>query len=285
MPLSEMKIQSVILLAVVFLVFSRCNKKSEEPYSNVDIVMDNAQAALYFHTVFCEAESAWAFADINEYEEKTDTEGTDLNFKKLTYSHVSETKDSVVIEYQDWELTNHLSLTGKIIVTFDTISYRIDSKTASVLLSDFSINRQTVVGEATIRYRKTSAKPNGQYVYNLLNGAHIREAGTSAMLISCVISNGEYERIEGNDTLDDVWAFSGVMSGTLHDDPNLKYTNTVSATLSIDGKNIDVRTHYTMNCITAYQGLAQIKIAKRPDIFYIYNCSKLEFESTTHNIH
>ena len=283
-----MKIQRIIILAVVIAALIQCKKNPEEPYSNEKIVMDNAQAALYFHTVFCEAEFAWAFADINKYEDIT---LSDDPKRKLSYWHNSNEKanDSVAIEYNDWVLNNHLSLSGTIIVTFSNdSSYRKDRKTASVLLSDFSINRQSVVGEATITYRKTTTNPNDQYVYTLLNGSFIREAGTSAMLISCVIANGQYERIEGNETLaqndDDVWAFSGVMTGMLHDDPNLKYTNTVTATLSVNGVNEDVRVYYTMDCRTAYQGLSQIRIAKRPDIIFEYGCSKLYFESTTHHI-
>lgn len=283
-----MKIQRIIILAVVFAALCQCKKNAEEPYSNIDIVMDNAQAALYFHTVFCEAEYAWAFADINKYEDKT---VSDDPKRKLSYWHNSNEKanDSVAIEYNDWVLKNHLSLSGTIIVTFSNdSSYRKDRKTASILLSDFSINGQSVVGEATISYRKTATNPNDQYVYTLFNGSSIRETGTSAMLISCVIANGQYERIEGNDTMaqndDDVWAFSGVMTGSLHDDPNLKYTNTVTATLTINGVNEDVRIYYTMDCVTAFQGISQIKIAKRADIIYAYGCSELYFESTTHHI-
>ena len=280
-----MKIHRIIILAVFFVTFSQCKKSPEEPYSNENIVMDNAQAALYFHAVFCEAENAWAFAHINDYEEKTDGDSK----KKLTYLHGSKNKDSVAIEYHDWELKHHLSLTGKIIVTFDNdSSYRKDSKTAGILLSEFSINGQTVVGEAAIRYRKTTTNPNDQYVFTLLNGSAIRETG-NAMLISCIISNGQYERIEGNETIaqddDDVWAFSGVMTGTLHDDPNLKYTNTMSATpYMLNNETKDGKLRYRMDCSTASEGSSLIKIAKRPDIIYFYGCSELYFESTTHHI-
>ena len=282
-----MKIQRIIILAIVFFALSHCKKNSDEPYSNIDIVMDNAQAALYFHTVFCEAEYAWAFADINDYEDIT----VDDPKRKLKYWHSSEekTNDTVTIEYNDLVLKNHLSLTGTIIVSFDNdSSYRKNQKKANLLLSDFSINGQKVVGEASITYRVTTNNPNDQYVYTLLNGSAIHETGTSAMLISCVISNGQYERIEGNETTaqndDDVWAFSGAMTGMLHDDPNLKYTNTVTPTLLVNGENIDAKVYYNANCITASQGNSQIKIAKRPDIIYAYGCSELYFESTTHHI-
>ena len=289
MSLSEMKIQKIIILAIVFVSLSQCKKNTEESYSNLNIVMDNAQAALYFHTVFCEAENAWAFADINKYEDKTDVSDTK---KKLTYFHSIKDKgnDSVAIEYQDWELKNHLSLTGKIIVTFDNdSSYRVNQKRANVLLDDFSINGQTVAGEATITYRKTATNPNDQYTYTLLNGSYICETGTSAMLITCVIANGQYERIEENETIaqddDDVWAFSGVMTGTLHDDPNLKYKNTVPATpYTLNDEPKDGKIRFTKNCKTAGEGSSQIEIAKRPDIIYFYGCSELYFESTTHHI-
>jgi len=285
-----MKIQRIIILAVVFVVLSQCKKNTEEPYSNVDIVMDNAQATLYFHTVFCEAEYAWAFADINKYEDKTIADPK----RKLTYLHNSKEKanDSVAIEYNDYVLKNYLSLTGKIIVTFDNdSSYRKISKKASILLDDFSINGQSVIGEATITYRKTATIPNDQYTYTLLNGANIREAGTSAILISCVIANGQYERIkennnpDGDDDDDNIWVYTGDMTGTLLNDPNLKYTNTVPASsYTLNGETKDGKIRFTKDCSIASEGLSLIKIAKRPDILYFYNCEELYFESTEHHI-
>ena len=63
-----MKIRNIILLTIAIVSLCDCSKDTpEEPYSNKDIVEVNAQAALYFHTVFREAENAWAFINSKEY--------------------------------------------------------------------------------------------------------------------------------------------------------------------------------------------------------------------------
>ena len=277
-----MKTGNIILLAAV-LVLCQCKKDSEEPYPNENIVMDNAQAALYFHTVFREAEYAWAFIDSKGYKEGTYTDDANrvAGSKELIYN---ENTKIVTIKYHIWE-TNHLTLAGSMDVKFGVSSYRDDGQIANVYLTDLSINWQTVVGESAIKYRKGENSANDYYMYTLLEGAAIHEEGGSMpVLISSTITNGQYERIEGCETLmqgDDLWAFSGVMTGLLHNDPNLKYTNTVIPNYTLNGESKNGRIYYTMNCKLAKQGFSQITIAKRPDIFFEYDCSKYNFVSVT----
>lgn len=293
-----MKIQKIIISVIACVALSQCKKDSEESYSNENIVIDNAQASLYFHTVFREAEDAWAFIHSKDYEKGvyTDPANTSAVYKTTSFTAESETKDSVFIEYHDWK-PNHVTLTGRIIVVFDNdSSYRKDGKTANVILSGFSINGQNVAGESTMRYRK-AANNNDQYTYTLLNGSAICEKGNSMpVLISCAIANAQYERVKGSKPLeseedddegeeddeDDVWAFSGTMSGMLHNDPNLKYTNTVTATpYMLNDETKNGRVHFTKDCRTASEGISQVRISGRPDIVYIYVCSYIYFESTT----
>ena len=285
-----MKTIKTCILAVVLVALSQCKKDSQEPYSNENIVMDNAQAALFFHTVFREAEYAWAFIHRQKYEEKTytDSASTATVYKKLTYEpykNIETKKNMVTIEYHEWE-SNGLLLRGNIFVVFDNdSSYRKDGKLANVELKDFSINGQNVVGEATLKYRKAASNPDtskDQYTYTLLNGAAIYGKDYSKkVLVTSAISNGQYERTEGYKTLtqdDDVWVYvSGEMKGTLHDDPKLKYTNTVTATYM----NKDAKVYYTMDCKPASQGFSIIKITGRPDIVYWYRCDQIFFGSVT----
>jgi hypothetical protein len=244
MQVSKMKTTKIIVLSVALVALSQCKKNPPEPYSNEKIVMDNAQAALYFHTVFREAENAWAFIHDREYVEKTytDSASTQAVFKKLTYGPYKDvvTKKMMTIEYNEWE-SNQLLLRGQMDVIFDKdSSYRKDGKIANVELKDFSINGQNVVGEVTLKYKKSASNPDvppkDQYTFTLLNGAAICEKDySSTVLISCAIANGQYERTTGYGTLDqedDVWIFSGATTGMLRNDPNLKYTNTVIASIT-----------------------------------------------------
>ena len=277
-----MKLKNIIILAA-FVFLCQCKKNPEEPYSNLDIVRDNAQAGLYFHAVFREAENAWAFINSIGYKEGTypDAANQPSIYKEMAYN---DSTDIVTIEYRAWP-TNHLLLSGCIKLRFDTCSYRIDGKLANVYLSDFSINGQSVVGESSIRYRKVANNTNDNYTFILLDGTAIHKQGRSMpVLISSTMANGQYERIKGNETFsqdDDIWAFSGVMTGMLHNDPNLKYTNTVIPTVTINGENEDIRIYYSMNCKFAQKGFSHITFPKRPDINFLYNCSEYIFDSVT----
>lgn len=278
----------IIFAAIIFLC--QCKKDPAEPYSNENIVMDNAQATLYFHTIFREAENAWAFINDKNYQKGTyQDEGSRLTIsKKLTYD-----EKTVTIEYNAWE-TNHLNLSGSITVSFGISSYRKEGSVANIYLTDFWINQQSVVGGSSIKFIKKVAgkekeeKNKDNYTFTLLEGAAIYRKGYSMpLLISCTIAKGgEYERTKGNETLkqdDDEWVYSGVMTGMLRDDPDLKYTNTVLNTYTDDkGDRIDGKIVFTNNCITAKQGVSEIKIAKRPNIVFWYDCNGCFFGSVTH---
>ena len=273
----------ITFAAIIFLC--QCKKNPEEPYPNENVVMDNAQAALYFHTIFREVENAWAFVDSMDYRDGPypDEASKSTFYKKLTYDGNAEI---VTIEYNAWE-TNHLFLWGTITVSFNVDSYRREGKIAHVLLTDFAINQQYVEGQVSIKFNKRTGD-NDNYTFTLLEGAAIHEYGHAMpVLISCTISNGQYERTEGNKTLiqdDDVWVYTGVMTGMLHNDPNLKYTNTVNTTSPYEENGVrkDGKIYYSMNCMFAEQGLSQITIPKRPTIVYLYGCSGYFFESVTH---
>jgi len=293
-------VKNFIILAAIILL-CQCKKNPEAPYSNENIVMDNAQAALYFHTIFREVENAWALVDSMEYKKGKYSfkSNRSSSGKELTYD-----EKNVAIGYNNWE-TGHLYLSGTITASIGYGSYRKEGSIANVYLTDFSINQQYVVGGSSIKFiKKVEGKEkevenngkvmeyNDTYTFTLLEGAAIYEYGYSMpVLISCTIANGQYERAEGNTTFeqdDDVWVYSGVMTGMLHDDPNLKYTNTVNPTstyeMTVDGKIIKIngKVQYSTKCRFAEQGLSNIKIAKRPDIDFIFNCSGYHFFSVTH---
>ena len=280
-----MKVKSTnIVLFVAIICLCQCKKDKEVPYPSESIVKDNAQAAVYFHTVFREAENAWALIDSVHYEEGVykDPANTITMYKELKYTESTKT---VVIDYNAWK-TNNLLLIGRIIIDFGKDSYRRNAMPATVKLSDFSINGQDVVGESTITFTGNSEKD--LYAYSLIDGTAIRERGVSMpVLISGTISKGQYERIEGRETFsqeDDVWAYQGVMKGQLHNDPNLNYTNTVLATsmYTVNGESRNGKIHYCMDCKTARQGMSQIKISGRSDITFAYDCSGYDFLTVTH---
>jgi len=284
------KIKNIILFLFAAIVFlSQCKEKSEEPYPNEYIVGDNAQAALYFHAIFREAENVWAYIDSMGYAEGVyrvpESPSTEYKLLNCTEDEdKTKNTNTVIVEYNDWKI-NRLSLAGTIRVIFtNDSSYRKNGKVANVYLDDFSINGQDVVGESTIKFTGNSTKD--LYTYTLLNGSAIYQQGSSKpVLISGAISNGQYERVEGMETFsqdDDVWSFHGVMTGQLRNDPDLKYTNTVSATYTEDGQNKDGKVYYDMDCTTAQKGRSLIKIKGRPDILYEYDCSRCIFQTVAH---
>ena len=283
-----MKIRSIVIYIIVIISLSGCKKNnSEEFYPNENIVQDNAQAALYFHTIFREAENAWATIHSKNYVSGsyTDPANTLTSYKKFDYD--KETK-TVSISYNAW-VSDDLLLIGFISVKFGENTYRMKDQIADVLLTDFSINGQNVAGDFSIKYRVVENSANDHYTYSKrFDAAAIHEQGSSTVLISGAITNGQYERTEGGDTLlqdDDVWAYSGVMTGILRNDPNLQYTNTVLTTYTtVNGKveNGTIIYKFGLDCTTAFAGVAQIKITGYSDIIYGYDCTKNYFVSTTH---
>ena len=279
-----MKASNAIILTAIFFL-CQCKKDSEQSYSNESIVLDHAQAALYFHTIFREAENVWAFVDSMKYQEGSYPQAANPSMgSKLFICHGNDKSKNIDIQYDAW-LTQHFRLTGTIRLEVDTFSYRKNAKEARVRLNDFSINGQAVAGESVIKYRKMANKTNDSYTFTLLEGTVIYEAGVSMpVLISGIINNGQYERIEGSETWvqeDDVWAFSGVMTGMMHENPNLKFTNTVNSTYTVNNETKDGRVYYSMKCNFGDNGLSHIKIPKRSDIIFGYGCSELYFETVT----
>lgn len=275
-----MKTGNTLLLLFAIILLANCKKKPEEPYSVDNILTDNALAAVYFHTVFREAENTWALVDsiIKYVSETYEIPANRPASKTLTYNADT---DTVTVKYNEWKTGGHL-LSGTMYITFLKDAYRVGDAKADVKLDDFSINGQTVTGESRITYKKVNNSQTDHFSYTLLDGAAIREKGTSMpVIITGIISNGQYNRIEGGETLeqeDDIWEYSGRMTGTLGKALSMKYANEVQS--SFQGENGTV--HFTTDCKFAEQGIAKITIARRPDIFYGYYCSGVYYETVTH---
>lgn len=274
-----MKTENTLLLFFAIILLICCSKKSEEPYSVDNILTDNVLATVYFHTIFREAENAWAFIDSVKYKSGTYEIPLERSASKiLTYKEDNKT---VAIEYNTWTSGGHF-LVGNMYVTFDKNVYRVDGVKADVKLSDFSINGQAVTGESRITYKKVNNSDNDHYTFTLLDGSAIRERGISMpVLITGIISNGQYERLEGGKTFtqkDDVWKYSGKMTGTLGKGLSLKYTNEIQSL--IDGEDRTVR--FTTECDFAKQGVSKITITGRPDILYEYGCYVVNYFTVTH---
>jgi len=237
-------------------------------------MLDNAQAMLFFHTIFREAENAWAFVHEKNYESFTFTDEKNPTITKK-YIYDTANKD-ITITYRAW-VTNKLLLVGTIRVRFEINSYLSDGMLANIFLPDFSINGHDVRGESSIR-----RSSDNKYVFNFVDGS-IHEQGVSMpVLITGNIDNGQYERIEGGDKFsqdDDVWAYSGTMTGMLHEEPKLTYTNKV---IDENDATISGTVYFTMNCKTIEKGVSLITIPERPDIIYGYYCSEVRFISVKH---
>ena len=274
-----MKIRNIILFLFVFCALSQCKKEPEEPYSNEHIILDNAQAALFFHVIFREAENAWAFIHEKNYESGTyhDPENKPNVTKSYTYNVAT---NDVTINYNAWP-SNNLLLVGTLRVGFRVDSYRIDGSVANVYLSEFSIDGNDIRGVPSIK-----RSSDNKYTYNFIDGAVYERGVNMPVLITGKIENGQYERIEGGDTFtqdDDVWAYSGTMTGMLHDNPKLNYTNKVLTSYIFENGDNGV-IHFTMdkNCLTAKKGVSEITIKDRPDITFGYFCTDIKFISVEH---
>ena len=286
MEVGKMKTRNVILSVIAIIALCECTKESKEPYPNEYIVRDNAQAALYFHTVFREAENAWAFIDSVKYKSGVyaDQSNPSPAVKNLTYN---ESTNIVTVEYNAW-VSNNLLLVGTISVKFVKDSYRMNTYKASVYLTDFSIEGYNIVGEFTIGYREVNNSTNDHYTFEITDGAIHEKGSSKPVLISGSVTNGQYERVEGNKKFlqdDDTWAYTGTMTGTLRDDPNQKYTNTVLTEYTYIAENGEEKNgivHYSFgDCTTATSGVSQIKISGRSDIIYGYFCKEIDFLSVT----
>jgi len=255
--------------------------------------MDIAKAAKYYHVVFQEAENAWAIIDregyaAGEYREP----GSTLTSYKVLECTAESNCVTVTITYNAWKTASDNMLTGSIRIVFSMNSYRMDNS-ANFYLEDFAINNQDVTGSGILRYRLVEDSENDHYAFVINSGAGgvataaIHEAGHNMpQIISCAIANGQYERLEGNETLsmnDDLWAFHGTMTGRLRNDLNMNYTNTVSTVVTlVGGERVDGRLFFDMFCKIAQRGFSHVRIAERPDIYVQYRCSEVFFDSVAH---
>jgi len=289
-----LKIKKITILLICFALFNQCDEKTKEPVSNLDIVRYNAQAAMYFHTIFSEAEFAWAYVHNKDYYPFTNEriERSATVYKELNYDG-----STVTVAYNAWTTDNGLIIVGDLRVESVTLhSYRNNEKTVKITLDIFSINRQHVRGHAWIQPNNKEDNPNDFYLFTLSDGATIHEDPIKnekmPTLISASIERGSYERVQGGETLldqvDDVWIYSGgIMKGIILNDSRLSYTNTIINT-SIDAntnENIDTKLRFSANCITAQWGVSKIVISERPDIIFIYKCSEIEYESEPVNVY
>lgn len=261
-----MKLKFIPVVCVVALLLYGCKQDDgEHSYTVDDIVQYNAQAAIYFHTIFREAENAWAFIHEKKYDTQVYTEETGVSCKKVYCGETEGSQFIINIEYNSW-LSGTFHLMGKITVTLpDKNVYRQDGKTANVKLSDdFSIAQQRVTGSSSMTYVKSTEDANDHYDYRLTE-ASIYDVDDRQPLITAGISNGKYVRIEGNQTLsqgDDTWALVATMTGQLFGEANMKYTNTVV--------NPDEPVYFLMNCPKAIGGASDVIVPNQPYIRYTY---------------
>ena len=279
----QMKFRNNILLVLVILAFLSCKKEDVVTYDNEDILISNAQAAVYFHTIFREAENAWAIVAKLDYvqTDSAETRGTS-SYKKIVYDG----EKNVSITYNAW-MSGHVQLGGTINVTLPDKVYRADGKSAKVTLESFSINAQRITGSATITFNVSTVTSNDHYKYSLTSGAiYDKNEDKRLILITSDIKDGLYERIDGGVTVkqdDDIWAYTGTMTGLLFEDPNLRYTNTVLAKekYTVGNETLDGIVHFSMTEKTAIKGLSNISISGQSDIIYAYFGSGYDFITIT----
>jgi hypothetical protein len=261
-----MKLKFILAVSVSVLLLYGCkHDNGAYSYTVGDIVQYNAQAAIYFHTIFREAENAWAFIHEKKYDTQVYTEETGASYKKIYCGETEGSQCIINIEYNSW-LSGTFHLMGKITVTLpDKNVYRQEGKTAGVKLSDdFSIAQQRVTGSSSMTFVKNAEDANDHYDYKLTS-ASIYDMDDRQRLITAGISNGKYVRMGGNQTLspgDDIWALTATMTGQLFDDANMKYTNTVVDS----GEPV----YFLMNCPKAIGGVSDVIIPDRPYIRYTY---------------
>ncbi len=286
-----MKFRNITFIIVAIVVLCYCKKDDDEgQYTNEQIVYTNAQTTMYLHTIFREAENAWAIVDSMEYDvAKTYVRNVGVSSSKtITYKETEGGVKTATIEYSAWN-TGNVQLMGNIVVTLpDKGVYKQNGKTAAISLeNNFSIQGQRVTGYATFKYNTTTNNPNDQYTYTFTDGIIYDKDETQGrkILTTATIVNGPYERIEGGSTVyegDDIWAYTGTLTGLLNNDPNMKYTNTVLVSYTtVNNEKKSGIVHFSMNCQTAEDGVCTVVISGRPNIIYGYDCSGYDFLSIT----
>ncbi len=277
-----MNLKNIFLFIIVISIFGGCKKDSEESITNEQILENNAQAVMYFHTIFRESENAWAVVDSINYDPTNIVEEkVGSSYRKISYNSDTNT---VTVEYNAW-VSGRMQLGGKVYIKVPN-RYKENGSTAAVTLESFSIQAQRVTGAATLTYSKVEGSETDHYQYKLTNGAIYHQDETQLqVLITANIQNGAYERTAGGNTVDqknDLWAYTGTMTGLLYEDPNMSYTNNV-LTSYVDGSGATQNgtVYYSLGCLTAKEGVAQIKTSGRSDITYQYDCSEYFYVSVT----
>ncbi|MDR1672192.1 MAG: hypothetical protein LBS09_01820 [Bacteroidales bacterium] len=226
--------RSVILAGWVVLMPYACNRDKSSSVNPAEAVVSVTQAHLYHYVIFREAEYAWGAAHRNGYTElpMSDTDGHGQ--RTITYRTTESGKSEVEAAYTAWQWGN-MSISGILTVDLpDKNLYRQKDKQASIRLTGFSINGQTVTGYATFRYAGNDS--DDHYSYSFSNAA-IYGADEQQILILSSISAGNFVRKAGSDTADqddDRWTFTGTMSGNLNNNTSLTYSNSVTEEMTFD---------------------------------------------------
>ena len=284
-----MKIKIAILLTATVLLLCYCKKDDEKTsYIVDDVILSNAQAAVYFHVIFREAENAWAIIDEKGYlSEPVVFESGTTGKKIISFEESGELL--LTIEYHTWT-AGKVQLMGTMTVILPHKFYPArENKPASIQLSDFSINGQRVIGFASFTYIPGVEGSNDIYNYKLADAAVYDKESPNLKLITADIKNGRYERIEDGDTpinqSDDIWKFTATTTGMLYDDPKMKYTNTIlqNNKYILGGDEVSGDVNFSVDCVTAAKGLAEIKIPGWSSdlMLYAYACSDLIYHVQT----
>ncbi|MDR2038389.1 MAG: hypothetical protein LBQ60_10750 [Bacteroidales bacterium] len=266
-----MKLKNIIIVALAVILLPTCKKDDDEvEYTPIDMVGDVVWATSYYSVIFREAEDAWALVDKNNYSTDPITEENESRKKTITFKEPSEGKFVVDIEYNAWSL-NDMTLMGTITIDLpDKEVYGQSGRTAVIKLTNrFSVNGQIVTGNMpiTCRFVTEGETQIDRYDYKLNTASIHSLEDDKKVIITCDVTNGSYTRIEGAETKadpkDDVWSFTGTMTGMLRDDANFTYSNTVSGT---EGETL----LFKSTCYKALQGVCKLTVKGKSDMHYTY---------------
>jgi hypothetical protein len=271
---------------VLTLLQSGCHK-DDASYSPGTMVIDVSQAYMYYFIIFREAETAWAQVHENGYRygEKTGNSNRTIQLDSLNK------KIYIDVHLKDytWEST---VLSGKFTIALTADSSYLKKDKATISLDSLFINKQKVEGFSTITH--TLNEETDQYSYILASGS-IYSVDGEDILITSAVSGGTLLRTAGSATIatpeDDVWTFTGTMTGKIRNSESLKYSNTVAV-----GKDMSQNPPVTVQIPPAFyydcskkarQGACILTVGGR-EIFYRYDndCeSPIQVETVTHNDH
>lgn len=271
-----MKYPSIILLLISVLIFTHCKKDDDVVYNLSDLLIYNVQASAYFHVIFREAESAWAFIDEKKYStEEFSFSGDGSSVKKISLSESGGTY-TLNITYNNWK-TGPFNITGEMMITLpDKDLYQIEGKTANINLTGFSIHNQTVVGSAKFTYKKVEGDAADYYDYTLTGGGiyMVNSDNDDETHITAATTNGVYRcesrgNVSGEDN-NDVWSFSAKITGDIE---GITYTNTINQAVT-----------FTRDCLKPYGGTATFEAKDHPSTEFSYGAdcgSDIEYRPIT----